>query len=649
MPNNDGFGIKITAAQIVDLAKVSKQIQSELNTIKDLKVNINSVDTSNIKTSIQTAIKEAFQSANVGKINVNATTNVGKASTAGLNNTASQIERINKAIASMSYDAKIARLSDGFKKTGMDAEEASKKIKVVQDAYNKLKDPTQKGNLTKNFETLNAVLLKTQNELNVAQIEAKQYIDTFKKAKLKNDIETWLKANTAATKEAKVAMQMYLDEINRGEITPFREKEIRSGIGTITTEMRQAGKLGNSFIETFKQGAKSFAEWTIASGSIMRAVYTVKEMYQAVYDVDTAMTELYKVTDETADRYNKFLTSANSNAQKLGRTVSSLVEQTAAWAKLGYILDQADEFAQISSIYAIVGDVDDETAVSDIVTVMKAYDIAADEAITIVNKYNKLGNEFATSARDLGAGLSNSASMLALGGMDINKSLALLTGGAEITQSAEELGNALKIGQMRIQGMKGELEGLGESYEDLESVSKIQTHILNLTDGQVNIMQEADPSKFRDYYDILEDISKVYDELEQTEQADLLETLFGKNRGNQGAAVIQAFQSGQVQKAYEATLNAQNSAYEEQAKWMESLEAKTQQFEAAFQSLSQTVLDSNFLKGLVDVGTDVINVLDWIIDKIGVLGATGLIGGGILAGKNIGRPKMFGLCFEICR
>ena len=86
MPNNEGFGIKITAAQIVDLAKVSKQIQSELNTIKNLKVDINSVNTSGIKTSIQTAIKEAFQSAKVGKINVNASANVGKTNISGLQN-----------------------------------------------------------------------------------------------------------------------------------------------------------------------------------------------------------------------------------------------------------------------------------------------------------------------------------------------------------------------------------------------------------------------------------------------------------------------------------------------------------------------------------------------------------------------------------
>ena len=125
-------------------------------------------------------------------------------------------------------------------------------------------------------------------------------------------------------------------------------------------------------------------------------------------------------------------------------------------------MDSSANLAKISSIYSNVGEVDDKTAVSDLVTVMKAYDIQYDDALSIVDKYNKLGNEFATSAKDLGEGMSHAASMMSLGGTDLNKALAMLTGGAEITQSAGELGNALKIGQMRIQGMKGDLEALGE-------------------------------------------------------------------------------------------------------------------------------------------------------------------------------------------
>jgi len=119
---------------------------------------------------------------------------------------------------------------------------------------------------------------------------------------------------------------------------------------------------------------------------------------------------------------------------------------------LGYSIDEAEELSKVSSIYANVGEVDDATAVKDIVSALKAFNIEGKDAITVVDKLNELGNKYASSSADLGEGLRNSASALAVAGNDINKSLAMLTGGTEITQDASEMGNAIKVLSMRIRG-----------------------------------------------------------------------------------------------------------------------------------------------------------------------------------------------------
>ena len=66
-------------------------------------------------------------------------------------------------------------------------------------------------------------------------------------------------------------------------------------------------------------------------------------------------------------------------------------------------------------------------------------------------------------------------------------------------------------------------------------------------------------------------------------------------------------------------MNSSGSAYEEQERWLNSLEAKTQQFSAAFQSLSNTMIESDFLKGIVDTGTGVVTVLDKIFQHMSAL------------------------------
>ena len=67
---------------------------------------------------------------------------------------------------------------------------------------------------------------------------------------------------------------------------------------------------------------------------------------------------------------------------------------------------------------------------------------------------------------------------------------------------------------------------------------------------------------------------------------------------------------------------------EAQEKWLGSLEAKTQQFEAAFQSLSNTVLDSDMLKWFLDLGTGGVKALDALADKLGSFGTIG-VGAGL--------------------
>lgn len=198
--------------------------------------------------------------------------------------------------------------------------------------------------------------------------------------------------------------------------------------------------------------------------------------------------------------------------------------------------------------------------------------------------------------------------------------------------------------------MKGELEQLGEEYENVESISKIQTQILNQTKGSVNIFDNA--GNFRATYDIINDIAKVWDKISQTDQAALLETIAGKQRGNQIAALIQSFQSGQAQKAYEASKNSEGSAMKEQERWMESMDAKIQQFEASFQSMSKTVLSSDILKNLIDLGTTGVSALEGLVkmigefvsagDKLSGIGGTlGAISGLLMNKAGIGERTMF--------
>lgn len=535
------------------------------------------------------------------------------------------------------YQNRINAVTASLEKYGVETQEAQKLTSSLQSTFDSMKGLSGQ-ELVIQADKLEQEFKAVKVSVEQAKLSYDKLMQPASKEKISSTLlkaQKLLDNNTKVTENVKNEWQGYVNRLSSGSDIAVKEiNDINIRLKQTESSMRSIGKLGLSWTDKLKQAWEKFGGWGFATGTMMTLYDQIRKIPKEVYEIDTAMTNLYKVTDETSSKYNQFLDSSSKSAHELGRSISSLVEQTANWAKLGFSLDEAEQLAKISSIYANVGEVDNDTAVSDMVTAMKAFNIEASESITIVDKLNKLGNEYATSAAALGDGLSHSASAMATSGTDINKTLAMLTGGTEITQNASEFGNFLKVGSMRIRGMKGELEALGEEVDEtVDSISKVQTQILNRTGGKVNIFD--DMGNFRDYYDIMEDISEVYDDLNDPDKADLTEILFGKQRGNQGAALIQAFQSGQIQKALEATLNAEGSAMQEQERWLESLEAKIQQFEAAFQSLSSTILDSGLLKWFVDFGTGTVKVLDTIVDKLGSLG-TILTGVGIFGiSKNV--------------
>lgn len=132
-------------------------------------------------------------------------------------------------------------------------------------------------------------------------------------------------------------------------------------------------------------------------------------------------------------------------------------------------------------------------------------------------------------------------------------------------------------------------------------------------------MQDNDPNSFKSTYEILEQIAEVIKELNDTEASELVQLMFGKSRANQGMAILQAFQSGQVQKAFEAANNAENSAINEHEKWLNSLDAKIAQLKAAGQSFSLEFLDTKLVKDATDSLTSLLNTITKIMSSIGSL------------------------------
>ena len=195
--------------------------------------------------------------------------------------------------------------------------------------------------------------------------------------------------------------------------------------------------------------------------------------------------------------------------------------------------------------------------------------------------------------------------------------------------------NMWKTVSMRIRGTKQELEEAGEETDGMvESTAQLRDLVKGLTG--FDIMADKAGTEFKDVYDIIVGIGKEWQNLTDVEQAGLLETLAGKRQGNALSAALNNI--SMIEDAYNTATNAAGSAMEEQEKYEQSIQYLIDKTIASAQKLAQTLLDSNFLKGIVEFGNGAINVLDTITDKIGVLSLAGA-GIGAAFSKNAGKEN----------
>ena len=273
--------------------------------------------------------------------------------------------------------------------------------------------------------------------------------------KLIYTIQTWQQANTKAMGKNTFNGGTYQVEtdnmiaslkklLNASDLTASDLKanvdKINRSFRTMSSEAQAAGVNGLSFFDKIKEDALKFTSWmsltTVISGISREAV----KFYNNVVDIDTAMTELRKVTDNTNQQYAEFFDNIGQKAKDLKIDLSDLISQTAEWGKRGYSLDEAETLATNSGIYSVVGEVDNATAVQDLTTVMKSYNMTVDESINIVDKFNAISNKYAVSASDIGDMLSRSVSSLSVAGNTLDQAIAMGTAITEITGDAAEAG-----------------------------------------------------------------------------------------------------------------------------------------------------------------------------------------------------------------
>lgn len=185
------------------------------------------------------------------------------------------------------------------------------------------------------------------------------------------------------------------------------------------------------------------------------------------------------------------------------------------------------------------------------------------------------------------------------------------------------MANAVRTISMRIRGLDEETGVLSDGLKT------IQNDITELTGTEISLFTDESMSTYRSTYDILKDIAAVWNEIDDTNQAQLLELLAGKTRANELSSILSNFST--AESVVEKTANSTGNAMKEFEKAQDSLSYKLNALKETGTGIIQNVFDSDAIKTSVDLLTDLLGLVDKLTSGLGglgtILGAAGAISG----------------------
>ena len=191
-------------------------------------------------------------------------------------------------------------------------------------------------------------------------------IDTNSEDPLGGKVSVFKNVDSRNASEAKTAMMDYAKSIKGVQLETIKYNaaqnqvtfSVRTGKNEMTDMTVSADQLTNSFsrlnngsrhvqtgmeafLSSIKGKLQEVGRYILSFGSFYRVWGEIQKGVTYVKEIDSALTELKKVTDETDETYAQFLKTMSQTGAEVGATVKDLTNMAANWARLGSIIKSA--------------------------------------------------------------------------------------------------------------------------------------------------------------------------------------------------------------------------------------------------------------------------------------------------------------------
>ena len=233
-------------------------------------------------------------------------------------------------------------------------------------------------------------------------------------------------------------------------------KTLSDATKVVNVEFKKARSPVSTFsklIDEFNVKLRNLATYLASFVGFYEIWGAIKQGFTYVKELDSALVEMKKVSDESTASLKEFQKASFDIADSVGSTGKEIQNSTADWLKLGYAMEDASELAKTTAIYKAVGDnMDISGATESMVSTLEGFQLEADQAMNIVDQFNEVSNNFAIDSKGIGDALQRSAASFNAANTGLSESIALITATNTILQDPEKVGNMWRTVSARIRG-----------------------------------------------------------------------------------------------------------------------------------------------------------------------------------------------------
>lgn len=485
-----------------------------------------------------------------------------------------------------------------------------------------------KGITSSNFDGVNADLKEMNSLVQKVTTEfnrLEQPISTLSATKAGDATLNWLKNNSKAAKEYGSALESLAQKQKQAR-TSGEAKSYQQEVNAIKAEASQKGLTGNSITSELKRAFSQIGQFVGIYGGLQRAVSAVTDSISELKEIDTILTEISKTSDLTTSQLKTLGETSFDSASKWGKKASDYLTGIQEMSRSGYYGKQAEQMADLSVLAQSAGDLDPNTANSYLLASNAAYKYQGnvEKLNAVLDGQNMITNRNSVSMSDMAAATTKAASMASELGVKENQ-LSAMIGTIESRTKAggDEVGTALKSLLINVQNINND-----KIAGTFKAAGVAQTEFVNGVE------------KMRNPIDILEDLSKVFNSLEESDplRTEIITNIGQKYHANKLSSLLSGWTD--YEKMLQDYSEGTGSAAVEAEKSANNWEGSINKLGNAWTGLVQNFANSDTIKLATNSLTSLLKTIDNGTSSLGTFKTLGIAAGLWSGAKNAGRSKM---------